>query len=109
MDLKFNQVRYSVPEISVQCRFIKARGDSEVVKDLIGRKACDGNHSDSESSGVIVAKGDYLTLEGPRVVVIREITPNGMVRCVSPGMHPVNDAIEITMEEATAGLLRQCS
>jgi hypothetical protein len=64
--------------------------------------------SDSGSSGIFVSKGDYLTLEGSRVYKVDAVCGDGTVRCVSPG-EPVNDPIEITREEAIAGLLRQCT
>jgi hypothetical protein len=78
------------------------------VKQVIGRAVELGEVSDSDSSCMIVSTGDYITLDGPRVYKVHEITDDGMVRCVSP-ITGMNDPITISMDEAVNGLLRQCS
>jgi hypothetical protein len=108
IDIKFNRVKYGLHELNVQCRFVKVRGDSAIVKQVIGRAVDDGNASDSDSSGIVISSGDYITLEGPRVYLVHEVTEEGMVRCVSPA-NAVNEPITITMDEAMVAWLRQCS
>jgi hypothetical protein len=105
---RFNRVSVGATEIHVQCRFLKVRGDSLLARQVIGRGGDDGNSSDSESSGLVISSGDYITLEGPRVYLVKEVTDEGMVRCVSP-CNGLNDHITITMDEAMVGWLRQCS
>jgi hypothetical protein len=55
----------------------------------------------------MVSEGDYITLASNRVYVVSEVGEDGKVRCVSPA-NPVNDPIEISIEEANAALSRQC-
>jgi hypothetical protein len=107
LDIRFTSSRFGSTELSVQCRFSKVRGDSGVVRKLLGKVVVDGEASDSESSGLVVSEGDYITLEGPKVYVISEVAADGTVRCVSPSF-PVNEPIVLTMEEATEALLRAC-
>jgi hypothetical protein len=108
LDIRFNRVKVGVTEINVQCRFLKVRGDSLIVNQVIGRTVDCSEASDSDSSCVIVSTGDYITLDGPRVYKVKEVTQEGMVRCVSP-INGMNEAITISMDEAITGLLRQCS
>jgi hypothetical protein len=108
LDIRFNQVKVGFTEINVQCRFLKVRGDSLIVNQVIGRTIDVSEASDSDSSCVIVSTGDYITLDGPRVYKVKEVTQGGMVRCVSPINH-LNKVITISMDEAITGLLRQCS
>jgi hypothetical protein len=92
----------------IQCRFLKVKASSWLVKELLCGSVSDGDQSDSASLGIIVSKGDYLTLPGKRVYLVTDVHGNGTVRCVSPS-NAVNDPIDITMEEAIEGLLRQCN
>lgn len=108
IDFRYHNVKHGLPELTVQCRFVKVEASSFVLKELFCGNNSDGDHSDSSSSGVIVSKGDYLTLDGPRVYVVTDVHGDGTVRCVSP-FNAINDPIDITMEEAIAGVLRQCS
>jgi hypothetical protein len=108
IDIKFNRVKYGIHELNVQCRFVKVRGGSAIVKQVIGRAVDDGEASNSESSGVVISSGDYITLEGPRVYLVQEVTEEGIVCCVSPA-NAVNEPITISMDEAMVGWLRQCS
>jgi hypothetical protein len=55
-----------------------------------------------------VSKGDYVTLEDSRVYLVDFVRGNEAVRCVSP-VNAVNNPIDIPMDEAIAGLLRQCT
>lgn len=107
IDFRYNQVEHGIPELLIQCRFVKVPASCVLLKDIMCRGNTDGNVSDSDSSSVFVSKGDYLTLEGSRVYLVSDIGTDGTVRCVSPA-NAVNDPIDITMEEAIAGLLRQC-
>jgi hypothetical protein len=108
LDIRFNQVKVGFTEIHVQCRFLKVRSDSLIVNHVIGRTVNVSEASDSDSSCVIVSTGDYITLDGPRVYKVKEVTQEGMVRCISP-INGLNEAITISMDKAVTGLLRQCS
>jgi hypothetical protein len=109
VDFRFNSVKYGVSEISVQCRFVKVRGDSILLKKCFGRIAgeCDSSGSDSDSSCMMVSEGDYITLQSERVYVVREVREDGTVRCVSPA-NPINEPIVLSIEEANEALSRQC-
>jgi hypothetical protein len=111
LDFRYTSPRFGVPELSVQCRFVKVRGDSCVLKKLL---LCDmgsnDSQCDSDSSELVLCQGDYIKLEGPtRVYVVREVSAaEGTVRCVSPSHNPVNEPIVLTMEEAKEGYRRAC-
>jgi hypothetical protein len=92
----------------IQCRFLKVEASSWTVKGLLCGTISDCDQSDSDTSGIIVSEGDYITLPGPRVYVIDYVNCNGTVRYVSP-TNGVNDPIDITMEQAIEGLLLQCN
>jgi hypothetical protein len=108
IDFRYNHLENGIPELSVQCRFVKVNANSVVLKELMNPDTSDGDSSDSGSSGIFVSKGDYLTLEGSRVYLVTEINCDGTVRCVSPA-NAVNVPFDITMDEAIAGLLKQCT
>jgi hypothetical protein len=104
MDIRYSMASNDVPELSVQSRFVKVRGDSHAIRKIHGNIICDSD-SESGSSTVNVEIGDYITVEGKKVYVISDITENGTVRCVSPTF-PVNDPIEISLEQANLYLMQ---
>jgi hypothetical protein len=68
IDIRLNTVRNYLLEISVQCRFVKVRGDSTVVRKMLCRNASDSDvGSDTNSSIIMVTQGDYITLESDKV------------------------------------------
>jgi hypothetical protein len=103
MDFRYNHVDNGLPELNIQCRFVKVPS-SWLLKEIFIGSTSEADQWDSDSSGIIVTKGDYLTLPGPRVYLVTDVQGNGTVRCVSPS-NAVNKPINITMEEAIAGLL----
>jgi hypothetical protein len=107
LDFRYNKSKYGVPELSVQCRFIKVNGDSQLLSRLVGSHTREVFVSDSDSSCVGVTEGDYITLPGPKVYVVQEINMDGTVRCVSPA-NPVNDPLIITIEQANEAYQLQC-
>jgi hypothetical protein len=117
MDFRFTAAKYAgLTQISVQSRFIKVKGRAVVVTRLLGRGVSDGAISDSEGShgmvgnseSIVVSTGDYLTLDGPRFVVVTDVTDDGRVRCISPN-NSDTESVYIAMNEAKEGLLRQLS
>jgi hypothetical protein len=54
----------------------------------------------------MVAKGDFITLEGDKVYQVKDVYTDGIVRCVSPA-NAVNESIIITLAEANKCLSRQ--
>jgi hypothetical protein len=95
--------RNRIPELSVQCIFVKLRGDSIAIGKLHGRQSME-SESDSESSNLQVKIGDYLNVEGKKAYVLQEICKDGTVRCVSPTF-PENEPIVLTVEKANEYLL----
>jgi hypothetical protein len=63
----YNATRYGLSKISVQCRFVKVRGDSNAVCKLFMTNLSDFNASDTDSSIIMVAKGDFITLNTDKV------------------------------------------
>jgi hypothetical protein len=106
LDIRLTATRYGVSEITVQCRFVKVRGDSRVVRNLFVRTVGDSDGSDTDSSIIMVAEGDFITLDCDRVYKVKEVLDNGTVRCVSPA-NEINDPILISLEEANVALSRQ--
>lgn len=106
MDIRYTAVKYGFSEVSIQLRFVKVRGDSNVVKKLFEKGEYDG--SDGDSSSIMVSEGDFITLESNRVYRVSAIGEDGMVRCVSPA-NPINEPIVISIDEANEALSRQCS
>jgi hypothetical protein len=107
MDVRYTKTKYGPPELTVHCRFIKVNGDSPLLSRLIGSFSGDGFILDSDSSCIAVNEGDYITLPGPKVYIVQEITREGTVRCVSPA-NPINEPLVITLEEANEAYQRQC-
>lgn len=103
LDLRYSVGRNSVPELSVQCRFVKLRGDSVAVSKLHGRVNYE-SESESVSSNLQVEIGDYLNVDGKKAYVVQEICTDGTVRCVSPSF-PENDPIVLTVAEANQYLM----
>jgi hypothetical protein len=103
LDIKQSTSCNGIPELTVQCRFLKVKGNSIAVSKVHGNLVSD-SESESICSEVQVEVNDFITVEGRKVYRVSEITPTGMVRCVSP-THPINDPIEITLEEANHYLL----
>jgi hypothetical protein len=103
VDFRYSVGQNRIPEMSVQCRFLKLRGDSLAVRKLHGSMLAE-SESESESSTLQVEIGDYLTVEGKKPYVVSEICNDGTVRCVSPTF-PENDPIVLTIEEANRFLL----
>jgi hypothetical protein len=103
LDIRYSVGRNRVPELSVQCRFVKLRGDSIAVFKLHSRISNE-SESDSDSSSLHVEIGNYLHVQGKKAYVVQEICNNGTVRCVSPTF-PENEPIVLTMEEANHYLL----
>jgi hypothetical protein len=109
INFRYKHDTHGIPELSVQYRFVKVRASSVLLKELLSQgNTSDGEVSDSDSSGVFVSKGDYLTLEDSRVYLVDFVRGDGTVRCVSP-VNAVNNPIDIPMNEVVAGLLRQCT
>jgi hypothetical protein len=106
LDIQLAATQYGVSEITVQCRFVKVRGDSKVVWRLFVRTVGDSDASNTDSSIIMVAEGDFITLDCDRVYKVKEVLGNGTVRCVSPA-NEINDSILISMEEANEALNRQ--
>jgi hypothetical protein len=104
LDIKQSTSCTGIPELSVQCRFLKVKGNSFAVSKVHGNLVSD-SESESHCSDVQVEVNDFITVEGRKVYRVSEITPSGIVRCVSP-THPINDPIEITIEEANHYLLQ---
>jgi hypothetical protein len=107
MDIRYTVAANGVPELSVQCRFVKVRGDAQAVKKIHGNIVSDCD-SDSGSSSVMIEVGDYITVEGRKVYKVSHISDNGTVRCVSPTF-PVNNPIEMSLEQANYYLLQSCT
>lgn len=103
LDIRYSVGRNGLPELSVQCRFVKLRGDSMAVCKLHGRNGTE-SESDSESSSLHVEIGDYLHVQGKKAYVVQEICNDGTVRCVSPTF-PTNEPLVLTIEEANQYLL----
>jgi hypothetical protein len=82
------------------------RGDSRAVRKLFVRTVGDSDGSDTDSSIIMVAEGDFITLDCDRVYKVKEVLDNGTVRCVSPA-NEINDPILISLEEANVALSRQ--
>jgi hypothetical protein len=100
LDIKYSTSMNCVAELSVQCRFVKVRGDSNAVHKIHERIVSDGeSQSDSSSSNLQVEVGDYIKVDGRKVYEVKEITDAGVVRCESP-THAVNAAIELTIQQA---------
>jgi hypothetical protein len=107
LDIRLNSVRNGITELSVQCRFVKVKGDSPVVKRILNKASSNSDGSLDSDSILMVLKGQYLTLDSDKVYIVTEVNCNGTVRCVSPS-NPINEPIEITIEEANDALNRQC-
>jgi hypothetical protein len=107
VDFRYTTVKHGSSVISVQCRFVKVTGQSTIIKQLLGKVVDDSVESDSDSSSIFVSKGNYITLDGPKVYQVLEDQDDGTVRCVSSSS-PVNDPINNSMETALDGLKRQC-
>jgi hypothetical protein len=80
------------------------KGSSIAVSKVHGNVVSD-SESESDSSELQVEVGDFVTVNGQKVYVVSDISPTGMVRCVSP-THPINDHIELTIEQANHFLLQ---
>jgi hypothetical protein len=103
LDIRYTVGKNLLPELTVQCRFVKLRGDLIAVLKLHGIVNTPAD-SDSESLSLQVEIGDYLHVQGKKAYVVQEICRDGTVQCVSPTF-PENDPIVITMEEANQYLL----
>jgi hypothetical protein len=101
IDFRFNSVRNGISELSVQCRFLKVRGDSLSVQKVLSGTPSECYVSDTDSSMMMVSEGDFLTLNS-KVYIVKELC-NGTVRCESP-TNPVNEPIVISIEEANEAL-----
>jgi hypothetical protein len=104
LDIRQSTTCNGIPELSVQCRFLKVKGNSIAVTKVHGNIVSDCEY-ESDSSELQVEVGDYIKVAGRKVYRISDITSTGIVRCVSP-THPINDPIEITLEEANHYLLQ---
>jgi hypothetical protein len=104
LDIRQSTSCNGIPELSVQCRFLKVKGNSIAVTKVHGNVVSDCE-SESDSSELQVEVNNFITVDGRKVYRVFEITPTGMVRCVSP-THPINDPIEITLEQANHYLLQ---
>jgi hypothetical protein len=104
LDIRFTTARHGTSEISVQCRFVKVRADSQSVHKVLGSNV--SYVSDTDSSFLMVSEGDFLTLDNDKVYVVRDVLGDGTVRCESPS-HPINDPIVISVEEANEALNRK--
>jgi hypothetical protein len=107
IDFRYNAVKYGFSELSIQMRFVKVRGDSNVVKKVVGKVTGDDDSGDSDSSSIMVAEGDFITLESNRVYLVSEVGHDGTVRCVSPA-NQTNEPIVISIEEANQAFSRMC-
>jgi hypothetical protein len=106
LDIQHNAAQYGVSEITVQCRFEKVRGDLTPVMKVFVSNFGDSDASDTDSSVIMVAKGDFITLKNETVYIVTDVGDNGTVRCVSPAI-AINDPILISIEEANEALSRQ--
>jgi hypothetical protein len=88
-------------------RFVKARGDSNAVKKVLGKSTGDYDSCDSDSPSIMVSKGGFITLESNRVYRVTEVCHDGTVRCVSPA-NQINEAIVISIKEANEAFTRMC-
>jgi hypothetical protein len=68
LDIRYSVGRNRVPEMLVQCRFVKLRGDSIAVFKL-HRRISNESESDSDSSSLHVEIGDYLHVQGKKAYV----------------------------------------
>jgi hypothetical protein len=103
INIHFSSVQNGQSELSVQCQFSKVRGDSAVVGRMLNTGESE-EVSDTDSSLIMVAQGDYVTLETDKVYVVTEVNDNdGTVRCVSPA-NPISNPIVISIEEAIEAL-----
>jgi hypothetical protein len=103
MDIRYSVAPHGVPELLVQCRFVKVRGGSSAIQKIHCNIASDGE-SDSEKSELNIEIGDYIKLDGKKVCVVDSISENGTVRCVSP-TYPANEPIELTIEQVNQFVL----
>jgi hypothetical protein len=103
LDLRYSVGMNKVPEFSVQCRFVKVRGDSAAVCKLHGI-VTNESESESESSNIQIEIGDYLNVEGKKAYMVQEICNDGTVRCVSPSF-PENEPIVLSVAKANEYLL----
>jgi uncharacterized protein (DUF111 family) len=78
----------------------------DAVRKLFLTNLGDFEASDTDSSIIMVAKDDFITLNTDKVYRVEEVVGNGTVRCASPA-NPVNDPIVITLELANKALSRQ--
>jgi hypothetical protein len=104
LDIRQSMSCNGIPEISVQCRFLKVMGNSSAVSKVHGNIVSDCE-SESESSELNVEVGDFITVQGRKVYIVSEISSTGVVRCVSP-THPVNEPIELSIAQANHYLLQ---
>jgi hypothetical protein len=104
IDIRQSTSCNGIPELSFQCRFLKVQSNAIAVAKVHGNIVSD-SELESDSSELQVEVGDFITVQGRKVYVVSDITDTGIVRCVSP-THPVNEPIEITMEQANHYLLQ---
>jgi hypothetical protein len=94
-------------ELTVQCRFVKVRGDLMPVRKIFWTNIGDSNGSDTDSSVIMVSTRDFITLDSDKVYRVKEVLANGIVRCVSPA-NEINDPIVISsLAETNDELSRQ--